>query len=356
MDLRNNPYAARTAARVMRSLVIGKGMPDVAIAYAQGKNWNDAAHVADHIKSAVTQMGTSDLLPATIAAAEFSAAVRPLTVIGRLQGVRHVPLFLRILTALNGASARFVGEGKPVPVSAPDLAGETLLPKKCSGITIQTLELATSSKPVSENLLGDDLASACAQAIDQAFLDPANAGDAETPASITSGITALNSTGATLANVDADLRAMLDQLIYAGSTMQLAQWIMRPLTAAYLSGLRGTGGDLAYPTISVLGGTLLGLPVIVSGSFPDAGSPPVGTIVLVDGSQVCLGDENQAELAISTAAAFQLSDAPTNDASGATATTTVSMFQTHSVALRGSRYLNWSLRRPFVSVLAGVTY
>lgn len=351
-----NPYSARTAARVIRSLVVAKGQADVAQMYAAGQNWTDAPAVVDYLKATVTQMGSTTLLPATSAAADFSAAVRPLTVLGRLQGTRRVPLLLRVLTALNGTHAAFVAEGRPVPVSTIDLAGQTLPPRKVSGIAIESIELATSSKPVAENVLTEDIVGACATAIDTAFLDPSNAGDDATPAAITSGVTPLTSTGSTLAAIDADLRTMMNELILAGSTMQFAQWILRPLTAAYLAGLRGSGGDLAFPGVSVLGGTLLGLPVIVTGSFSDAGSPPAGHIVLVDGSQVALADENQAEIAISTEAAFQLQDAPSNDASTATATTTISMFQTGGVAIRASRYLNWVLRRQYVAVLQNVAF
>jgi HK97 family phage major capsid protein len=354
-DLTQNRYAGRTAARVVKSMIIGQGLTH-ALAFAQSQNWTDIGPITDYLKRGIVTGLTTVDMPSTVAADDFSAAVRPLTVIGRLQGVRRVPLRVRVLSALNGGSARFVGEGKPVPVSAADLTGETLEPKKCSGIVITTKELAESSKPSSENLLRDDLAGACAQGIDVAFLDPLNTGDAETPASVTSGVVALVSTGSALDNVDADLQRLLLQVSGAGSNMQYAVWIMRPATAAYLSGLRGTGGALAYPQISVLGGFLLGLPVLIAGNLPVPGSPASAEIVLLDAAEVCIADENQAEFETAESAAFQLSDAPTNNAADGTATNMVSMYQTYSIAVRGTRWLNWTLRRQFVSVLTGVTY
>jgi hypothetical protein len=50
-------------------------------------------------------------------------------------------------------------------------------------------------------------------------------------------------------------------------------------------------------------------------------------------------------------------DNPTNDSVTPTATTMVSMFQTHSVALRAERVVNWSKRRSSaVSYLGSVTW
>ncbi len=350
-----NPNKSRTAARLLKSMFLAKGQAIPAQAYVAGQNWSDSGAITSHLKGIVTGMSTSDMALSPIAQ-DFSATVRPLTILGRLIGYRTVPPRIRVLTGASGTGASFLGQGQAIPVSKMDLTGETLYPLKIAALCLTTQELMTSSSPNADLILSEDLAAAAAQALDAAFIDPANTGTPDVmPASVTSGVTPLVSTGATIAAIDHDLKAMLQQLVDAGSTLRYASWVLPVQTAVALSLLRGTGGTPAYPGITALGGVLLGLPVVPSGTMETAGSPSLTSIVLIDGSAIAVVDDGSAELAISEHASIQMTDNPTNSA--ATPTNVVSSFQTHTAAFRTVLYRNWILRRPgFVSVLAGVSY
>jgi hypothetical protein len=106
----------------------------------------------------------------------------------------------------------------------------------------------------------------------------------------------------------------------------------------------------------VLGGSLKGLPVIVSANLPEPGSPALGNIVLLDQSQVAIVDEGGAQIELFRQGSLEMLDNPTNNSVTGTATSVVSLFQVSAVACRGTLWTNWRLRRPFVAVLTGVSY
>jgi hypothetical protein len=69
-------------------------------------------------------------------------------------------------------------------------------------------------------------------------------------------------------------------------------------------------------------------------------------LVLVHAPSIAMADEGGLTIDASEEAAIQMLDNPTNASTGGTtATTMVSMFQTNSVALRATRFINWKLRR-----------
>ena len=70
------------------------------------------------------------------------------------------------------------------------------------------------------------------------------------------------------------------------------------------------------------------------------------TCFLVNANDIWFADDGGIDLAMSTEAALQMDDAPTN-ASGPTvaATSMVSMWQTNSVAFRAERTVVWGKRR-----------
>jgi len=343
-------------AKFIRSIYVSKGAPEVAVAYAMAQNWPDAPRVVSDIKAAVGAMTISDY-GTTHVAADFSAAVRARTVLGRLTAARRVPALCRILTNRGQSGAGFVGQGGSIRVSKLDLTAGTMAELKVAGIAVVGRELLQSSSPAVDAILSEDLAAACSEAVDRALLDPANAGiTGEMPAAITHGAPSIASTGAAFAQVDADLTNLQQMVVAAGSDMLNSVWIVRPETAIALSSLRDPNGGLAYPLITVLGGILKGLPVIVSANLPEPGSPPLGNIVLVDQSQLAYVDEGSAKIDVFDEGALEMLDNPTNNSVTGTATNVISMFQTQSMAIRGTLWTNWRLRRPFIAVLTGVAY
>src|SRR5690606_10658001 len=132
--------------------------------------------------------------------------VRPLTIIGRLQGVKRVPFYSRLIGMSAGTSAYWIGHGVAAPLSRVTFsAPEALSRKKVGALLVTTNEFLRDGAPMAERALVADLARAVAQAVDAAFIDVSGTGSDQVPASITSSGASTVSTGSTLAQVDADL-------------------------------------------------------------------------------------------------------------------------------------------------------
>ncbi|MDF3606323.1 phage major capsid protein [Paracoccus sp. DMF-8] len=97
------------------------------------------------------------------------------------------------------------------------------------------------------------------------------------------------------------------------------------------------------------GGTLFGLPVIVSEHVPS------GTVALVNTSDIYLGDEGGFSVDFSREASVQMDDSPDNPT---TATTVlVSLWQRNLVGFLAERTISWARRRASsVQVLSGVDW
>jgi hypothetical protein len=148
-------------------------------------------------------------------------------------------------------------------------------------------------------------------------------------------------------------------MVTAGSNLLNAVWFMNTITAAYLGSLRGSGGSPSYPGMGALGGTLLGLPAITTAGILRSGSPSPGTtyLALVDASRVWLVDDGISFKA-SEAAAIEMSDTPSNNSVTGNAANMTSMYQTNSIALLSTSFLNWRAvtNASAAAVLTGVEY
>ncbi|MDQ0027749.1 HK97 family phage major capsid protein [Variovorax paradoxus] len=340
------------AARYAKAMFSGRDNADISLAYAESQNWRDTPHVASEIKALVDAMTVGNN-PGILGQVgyDFSAFVRPLTLIGRMEGFRRVPLRVRLLQGIGGSTAYWVGEGQAKPISKQAFGDLWLDPLKVVSICVATQELLKFSNPKADETLQDDMQAAAVESIDLAFIDPLNAGvSGVRPASITYDATPTPSSGSSIAQIDSDLKGMVGALTTAGSNLAAAVWIMSPTTAVAMSLKRGAGGNLAYPGVTAKGGELLGLPVLTT---PHMGGDTTGEfIALVDASAIALGDEDQTQISVSTQGSLQLSDAPTQ-----ASTAVVSLWQTNTAALKVERFVNWQLRRPeFVSVLSEVAY
>jgi HK97 family phage major capsid protein len=290
---------------------------------------------------------TNDLIP----------YIRQREIIGKLAERRIIPLDLAALTFMSGGVAgNWVGEGRAAPLSKAAFTrlATPLTRLKLVAMWVVDAELARSADPAADATLARDATGAIVNQTDADFTDPSNAGIAGVkPASITNAAPAFASGGSTALLIDADLGKLQESLIARGSDLQAAYWIMHSITAAFLSRVRNTNGDSAYPNISVRGGTLLGLPVIVSGSVPHGGSPSTSSIILIDASKLWVGESPAGiEFEASKNASIQMLDNPSGDIVTPTATTVISMFQTDSIAMRGTRVINWKLANPgFAAVL-----
>jgi len=351
-----SPHRGTTFTRYIKSLAIARGNVVGAMAYARSQNWENEEAVVTSLKALVTAEGIADWGLGTPAVSDFVAFVRPLSLTGKLIGLRQTPSRVRSIAATSGSGAFWAGEKNPRALSKMQFSAANLEPLSVISEIVITRELAQSSSPQVEPILSRDLAAAMVAAMDSAFISHSSGGVAGVmPASITYGTTAIHSTGNLLAQIDADLALMIEKLMESGSDMNFATFVMRPRTALFLSRLRGSGGALAYPGMGVKGGTILGLPCITSASVPvdDIGSPYTGTsqITLLDPSQVLVVDDGGATLEASAEASILMDDGPGSPSSE------VSMFQTESVILKSRRLLNWRCVRSGVAqVLDQVAY
>ncbi len=336
------PLRGLIAARFVQALTAAKCDPIAAIAYAQGRRWHDTPAVVTALKAVAVNPLDTDTDSSLIgdAGRDVAELVRPLTIIGRLPGLRRVPFDTRLLDLTAYSEAGWVGEGNPLPITRASFTGERLAVRKVGASLVVTEELAKLSNPAAEGELTQDLARAPALEMDATFIDVNNAGSGIKPASITHGVTPRVSSGGTLADIDADFAALLSELDDAGSTLEFAAWVMRPRSAIHLSKLRGSGGALAYPEVTARGGRLFGLPVITSNAVPmqsTSGDP--SQITLIDGSRVTVADDGESEINVSREATVQLNDAPETGAMEQ-----VSLWQLNLVGVRVVRIVNWKAR------------
>lgn len=328
-----------TAGRFLQALVMGKGSPMSALAWAEGQgNWLDRSQVVGGLKAAVQGYTSADFPGALSPIADsFLAAMRSDSIPLRLAGLRRVPMFTRIFVNSQGAVAAQVAEGAAIPVLRGDWSAVTLTPKKHAGIVVQTDELAKSTSPTAPLALIDDLVKAVAEAENLGFCG------FDTVGSVLYGAPSFTGTGAAVANVDADLLRLVG--LVPGAFRDGAAFLMDTDSSTFLSLLRGSGGATAYPDIGPQGGTLLGLPVLITSAMQQVGSPATHAIGLLSPSEIFWADEGVVQLTTSIQAALEMDDAPTgNAATGTAASGVVSMWQSNAVAARAIRESSWYAR------------
>ncbi len=348
--------------RVALAIARAKGDLVYAATLAE-KKWGSPSIPAIILRSAVSAGSTSDTTWASslaeyrVAASEFIEALRPLTLLGRMTGMRHAPMNVKIPRATSGSSVAWVGEGRPIPLSA--LSTDLVMLKifKLAGMIASTLELVMLSTPGADGLLRADLLAAVAAMTDQALIDPNAAGEAGvSPASITNGATQIASTGSSVAEISADLESLFGELADNGITMASPYFIMSPRTAFKLAMKRDTNGALAFPGMGARGGEIAGVPALVTAANKEANdSPQSSNIVLLDAAELILADTDQITLDMSTETSMQMNTAP--DSPPTASTVMVSLWQQNLAAWRVIRPINWEMRRPgAVATLTGCVY
>lgn len=327
------------------ALAISQGDPHAAYDFA-AKRWpNTRAQLIT--RAATTPQSTissAALVDTKTAGEEFVALLRPLTVLGKLTGIREVPFNIAFSRQTSGSSVGWVGEMKPARASELAFVPETFTHSKIAGIVAFTKELARSSNPAAEAVVQSDLLAAVTEFSDVAFLDPAAVATANNPASITNGTTEIPSTGSTASQIETDLKALVAAVLTNKTALYL---IMKPSTALYLAALRDTSGAKAFPDVTLAGGAIWGIPVIVSTS--------VGArIVAVDAAEVLLADDG-ADFDTSENATVQLDNAPADPVTASTVLT--SFWQMNLIGVLVSRLVRWAPRRDGVAAyISGVSY
>ncbi len=290
--------------------------------------------------------------------ADFVEYLRPQTILGKfgangVPALRRVPFRVALVGQTAGGSGYWVGEGKAKPLTAFDFERNTLEPTKVANIAVVTEELLRDSSPSAEAIIRDQLAAALRERLDIDFINPAKAAVSNvSPASITNGVTPIPSTGTDAAAVRNDLRLLFSAFIAANNAPTAGVFVMRSTTALALSLMVNALGQAEFTGISMEGGKLSGLPVIVSEYVPE------GYVILANASDIYLADEGGVNVDMSREASLEMADNPAHDSTTPTAATgLVSLWQTNSVGFRAERTVNWARRRTSaVAVLSGVAW
>lgn len=282
--------------------------------------------------------------------ADFVEFLRPQTILGRfgqngVPSLRRVPFRVPLVSQTGAGDGYWVGEGKPKPLTNFDFSRTTLEPLKVANIAVVTMEVLRDSSPSAETIVRDSLAAALRERLDTDFIDPTKTASAGvSPASITNGVTAPNSTGNTADDVREDIRAVFGTFIAANNAPTTGVWIMAATTALSLSLMMNPLGQPEFPGLSMNGGSLFGLPVIVSEYVPTVSAG--GYVFLVNASDIYLADEGGINIDMSREASLQMDNAPaTQDATTGAGTSLVSLWQTNSVGFLAERTINWAKRR-----------
>ncbi len=290
---------------------------------------NISPRVINVLKEAGTLSTLGGLVDQDIVAAGFIDSLRSIGVFdGMLPAMVKVPLEtpgVRVTTI--GISAYAVAEGSPKPISELFLGAETLDRLKADAIIVVSDEIAKSTTSGAAALLARELRNAVVAETDGLFLSV-----------LAIGPQPVASAGATLANVETDIRtAMAAMSLHGGSRLFL---IAAPLAAQRLR-----------LKLALAGATLDPVTLIASDQLPALGSPDEDIAMLIDASGIAA---NTPQVVLDTAehAAIQLSSSPS-----AGAQNLVSLWQANSRALRASRYFGFTVfRADAAQVISGVAW
>lgn len=337
--------------RYAMALASSKGNVMAAAEIARQRWSRSTPEIETILRAAVAAGTTTDttwaapLAPYQDMQSEFIELLRPMTIMGQIEGqLRRIPFNIRMPRQTSGASAGWVGQGAPKPMSKLGFDSVTMPHSKVAVIVAITEELARMSTPSAEATVRQDLLETVSQFMDVQFIDPTIAAVADvSPGAITNGIAAVNATGGTVAQVTTDLNAALTAMATANIPMRSPVWVMHTRAKNYLMTLR-TAQDVFAFRDEMRQGQLLGLPFIASNNVPlrdqNAGGGTEGYIVLMDASEIFLADDGETMLDVSREASLQMVDNPS-----AGAQSMVSLWQNNLVGIRAERYVHWKRRR-----------
>jgi len=276
---------------------------------------------------------------------DFINYLRPKTLIGQAQ-FRPIPFNVRVGGQTSGGTANWVGQGKAKPVTKFDFNATSSSFTKVAAIAVITQELARFSDPSAEVLVRDSLADCVIAKIDGDLFDPDAAAVANvSPAGLLNGV---NPVAGPASQDPDDIRCALLRLWAPWDSTFLGArpaYYTTPAVARNLAFKRDSLGNVAFPGVTPFGGTLDGIPLRVSQYLANNGGSGGSPFILVDESEVYLADDGNVTLDQSDQVSLEMSDAPASNSGTPTASQSVSMWQTNSVAFRAERFIWWGLRR-----------
>lgn len=335
VSVRPNVEPGTAFIRAACAKLVCKGNVFEAAEYA--KRWDDSTpEVALWLKAAVAPGTSTDATwakplvgPGNTIVEEFLTLLRPATILGRISGFNRVPFNATVPMVTAGGTYSWVGEAKPKPVTRMTFGSTALPVTKSAGIMVLSEELVRLSNPSAEAVVRREMIAGIAAFLDIQFINPAVAEVAGVnPASITNGVTPVTGT----ADPEDDLKSLLGKFTTAGLPLSGLTLIMSSTNALALSFLRNPNGTPVFPNMTVSGGNVAGIGVVVSDAAGD-------DIVAVLAPYILYADDGGVTVDVSREASVQMDSAP---ASPPDATTVlVSLWQNNLVGLRAERFINW---------------
>lgn len=237
-------------------------------------------------------------------------------------------------------------EGAPIRVGALALKGVKLVPYAPAVIGTFSEELAKRSTPRIEQIIRGAVLGDSAEMFDTKFLSSDAAVPDVSPAGILAGLPPGNtfaSTGATPAQIAADMKRAVGLLLKAGLSAEGFAWAMSPFNAMALQLLITATGSLQFPEMA--SGRLLGLPLAISGNVPDT------SVFLLDGNSIARALPSPSFDASTEATIHEEDTTPLPIVDDGTTPVIAhpvrSLYQTYSCALRAVYAdLSWGALRP----------
>lgn len=242
-------------------------------------------------KAAVAPLATSDtgLAQAAPTAAAFLSSLRSVGAFDRIAAdAKRVPPISRAVVITGSTAATVHGEGMLKPLTSMALAGYTLSQLVTVAVVAMSDELLRLASP---QFFQNELTSAVAKSTDEKFL-----------AVITAGLTPIASAGATSNQILQDVTRLLSAIDTdsASRVFVLAQ----PATMkAMATKTTAATGELAFPTLTINGGTLAGVTFLASDGVPS------GQMIGVDANALAV-DVGSADVRSIRQGSLQFSDAP----------------------------------------------
>ena len=336
VQVKANVEKGTAYTRYIMATAAGRGDYFKTLEYA--KQWPDTPEVELMVKAAVVAGSTTDAtwagpLVVTTPLNEFLELLRPRTLLGSIPGLRRVPFNVSVPSQTAGGTYGWVGQKAPKPVTAPAYASVTVPFAKAAGIIVISEELAKLSTPPAEGLVREEMIAGMSQFLDTQFVDPAVAAVANvSPASITNGASTAAASGPTSANAKADLAASVAVFTAANIPLAGSVWLMNDSNAFGISMSVNALGQPLFPAMSIAGGTIMGIPVVVSNNVGNR-------VILVHAPSILVADEGGMRIDVSREATVQMDSAPANPPDATTVY--VSLWQANLIGLRVERMITW---------------
>lgn len=251
-------------------------------------------------------------------ASGFAESLRPVSIFDRLladNAIRRVPLRSRVVAVTTASTAGETAEGKPRKISALGFSDDTLPVRRVDATVVLSDEVARSASAAATALIGTELRNGVAAATNAAFVTR-----------VTNGVTPTATAGTTAANALTDVGVLLSGVALGEGSKPY--FVMSPARAKSGSMLNASGVRV-FPDLTPMGGSIVGIPVLVTNAVDD------GEVLLVDGAGIA-GDSDTIVLDASGQATIQMDDAPADPVT-ATAVQT-SLWQHNLRAVRAYRY------------------